>query len=129
MLGAWDRSMGMELPKNSCSGVGSAATSATNRRQAKRSSLELILSVILGVVPDVLETMPRVFTPEICARVCMGVCMTETKERTQEPTSRELLQLEQQSNPMSFASLPSLVLLKKFTTKAVLCMKRVIVVS
>ena len=46
MLGPWVCSMRMELPYNFCSGVGSAATSATNRRHGKRSSSELILSVL-----------------------------------------------------------------------------------
>jgi len=38
MVGAWDGSLGLELPKNSCSGAGSAATSATNQRQGTRSA-------------------------------------------------------------------------------------------
>ena len=88
---------------------------------SKSSYLEFILSVISGVVPDVLETMPkidfRVFTPTICTRVCMGVCKTKTEERTHEPTSREVLQPEQRSDSMSFASLPLLVLLKKIQRK------------
>jgi hypothetical protein len=44
----------------SCSGVGSVATFATNRRHGKRSALELILSMLLGVVLGVIGTMPNI---------------------------------------------------------------------